>query len=553
MKKVDKIILIAILGTLSLLLTGCNNNTSILQQANSIVINSPDSALIILSRIEDPYQLENKEKADYWRIRSEAHYRKSHAMITDSLILFSLKYYQEVNDTIKMLDAYLLTGEYYKWKRESDSVSYILNQGLSQAISIKDSVYISKLLYKLGTNELDRNKKRDAIEYFKERIKFDKNAYDSYYLVGLFSNNDSTQNYLDKGVELALEKGDTLSAAHFLRNNADIYVNNKNYNKAIELIKKTGELSDFYKDFGFNYHTLTYIYIVTGKIDSAQYYLDKAKNEKRKSSFGNYTDKNLITTKNGLYILQAVIDAKNNKEINIAPMYRFNDSIITETIRKDRVLLEQINERNSLEQKNLQLLINKRNNQILLIGIFTFIILASIATYLYNLKKKRKLEEIEERSESLQRLFKEALNVKDEKEKNTHLFRKTLLQQLGIIRLIATSPIKQNQNLLRQIVDISKETVSTESLINWRDLYSIIDSIYNNFHNKLIQVFGEKLNEKEIQLCCLLCADFSTSEISAVMQQSMQTIYQRKTSIRQKINMDEKEDIVLFLKEQIGA
>ena len=50
--------------------------------------------------------------------------------------------------------------------------------------------------------------------------------------------------------------------------------------------------------------------------------------------------------------------------------------------------------------------------------------------------------------------------------------------------------------------------------------------------------------EKEIQLCCLLCAGFSTKEISVVTQQSVRTIYQRKTDIRHKLGMDEKEDII---------
>ena len=51
------------------------------------------------------------------------------------------------------------------------------------------------------------------------------------------------------------------------------------------------------------------------------------------------------------------------------------------------------------------------------------------------------------------------------------------------------------------------------------------------------------LNEKEIQLCCLLKADFSTKEINMLTRQSLQTIYQRKTQVRQKLNLAEAEDI----------
>lgn len=58
---------------------------------------------------------------------------------------------------------------------------------------------------------------------------------------------------------------------------------------------------------------------------------------------------------------------------------------------------------------------------------------------------------------------------------------------------------------------------------------------------------GPLLNEKEIQLCCLLKADFSTKEINMLTRQSLQTIYQRKTQIRQKLDLAEGDDIAAKL------
>ena len=54
-------------------------------------------------------------------------------------------------------------------------------------------------------------------------------------------------------------------------------------------------------------------------------------------------------------------------------------------------------------------------------------------------------------------------------------------------------------------------------------------------------------NEKEIKLCCLLKANFSTKEINMLTRQSLQTIYQRKTQIRQKLSIPEADDILLHL------
>jgi hypothetical protein len=46
---------------------------------------------------------------------------------------------------------------------------------------------------------------------------------------------------------------------------------------------------------------------------------------------------------------------------------------------------------------------------------------------------------------------------------------------------------------------------------------------------------------------CLLKANFSTKEISIVSGQGVRTVYQRKSVIRQKFDMEEKGDIVEFL------
>ena len=88
-----------------------------------------------------------------------------------------------------------------------------------------------------------------------------------------------------------------------------------------------------------------------------------------------------------------------------------------------------------------------------------------------------------------------------------------------------------------------------------------IDLVYDGFYTRLRDKYGNVqgsnvqstkeqrplLNEKELQLCCLLKADFSTKEINMLTRQSLQTIYQRKTQVRQKLNLAEAEDITMAI------
>ena len=152
---------------------------------------------------------------------------------------------------------------------------------------------------------------------------------------------------------------------------------------------------------------------------------------------------------------------------------------------------------------------------------------------------------MEERLEALRQLLNESKqSVAEEEKPDSAFFRKVLLQQLGVIRLMATTPTQQNKELLQQMTRITNEDVPVDTLLVWDDLYPIIDAVYDNFHTHLVRLSDGRLLEKEIQLCCLLCAGFSTKEINVVTQQSVRTIYQRKTDIRHKLDMDEKEDII---------
>jgi len=82
--------------------------------------------------------------------------------------------------------------------------------------------------------------------------------------------------------------------------------------------------------------------------------------------------------------------------------------------------------------------------------------------------------------------------------------------------------------------------------LNWDELYFTINYLYNNFQQKLKDKFPS-LNEKEIQLCCLIRGGFKTDEIAFVIRQSVYSIHKRKTAIRKKLGMDERADILTII------
>lgn len=219
-------------------------------------------------------------------------------------------------------------------------------------------------------------------------------------------------------------------------------------------------------------------------------------------------------------------------------------------IENENLSLRRLEARNRLQAANYEL---HRSRLLMLLGVvLLFLVLLGgigLAYWLYR-RKYQRLAEAEERIGILTDMLDKAQQLPSTErgdENDEVLFRKVLLQQLGIIRLVASTPTQQNQALLKRISAISGGEIPTHDLLVWPDLYPVIDRLYNQFYTRLMHHYGNLLTEKETQICCLLCAGFSTKEISVVTQQTSATIYVRKTSIRKKIGVPEGEDIIAFI------
>ena len=169
-----------------------------------------------------------------------------------------------------------------------------------------------------------------------------------------------------------------------------------------------------------------------------------------------------------------------------------------------------------LREQVLRQQLAKQRQTILIVGLVCMVLgLCLLLVYLYR-RRQRLLLEKEEEIETLRNMLASAdkpddrfrNNRSSESEIRTGAsqpadgsVRKLMLQQLGVIKTIAGTPTEANQQLLARLMAL------------------------------------------ELQLCCLLKADFTTKEINMLTRQSLQTIYQRKTQVRQKLSLAEAEDI----------
>ena len=250
-------------------------------------------------------------------------------------------------------------------------------------------------------------------------------------------------------------------------------------------------------------------------------------------------------------MLHAMLDLKRTGRVKLIQITGLNNR---QNERFNRMKASQWeSERGALNQQNRALALKAGNRQktviILVISLVALIILGCSA-WIIRARRQRE-RDIEERIEALQKMVDEykASPMKEPGTTDSSALRGAMLKQLGIIKMVAETPTEQNREMLRKISAIDGET--NGELVEWGKVFEMIGSLYTGFYSKLHSQYGEKLTPKEEQIIVLMVAGFSTKEISVITSQTTSTIYVRKSSIRKKLGVPEKEDIVAFLKNRV--
>lgn len=542
----------------SILLCACRHtdNTTLLRQADAVIYGNSDSAMKLLSSIKNPERLPFEEKMLYGWLRTFAHNVRGASMAEDSLILPAFNYFVAGSDTVKMLNSYVLKSQYLYWQKKHEEAMTVLDSGIAAATACRDTYLIVHMLSLKASKHVyvEKNYKK-AIEAHLRAIavREDEGLCFSLGIAMGLQGNDSASYYMDRSIELVGQKKDTVRLVHYLRNYAQMlsYISN-DYEKAVAVSKRLRSLASDGGQIAMTDLVLTECFLKMGKLDSAQYYLDQgrallASREK------------FLTTENMINYYQGLIDYTRHRTFDFLKVMRYNDSVHNALYALQSTIQRKDESKESLSNANLMLTVERQEAQLTLLGCLLLLVVVGGGAFFYIWGRRHRLIEAEERIETLNRLLADATKGDgeqgvagntDKEVEDGQFFRKILLQQLGIIRLVATQPTSQNQELLRRISGITNRELPVESLLVWEDLYPVIDRIYDGFYTQMNRRFGSVLIDKEQQLCCLLCAEFSTKEISVVTQQSIPTIYQRKTNIRKKLGMGEKEDIVGFILEK---
>lgn len=517
-------------------------------QAERLMECNPDSALAILEAI-DPSDLKvDSLKAKFHYLKAYGHMRANRSMVGDSLISFAHNYYRgkDIVNDIRSGMAYA----WYKFWVSDTRGSIAMLDSLAVLPDVPDSLMIGILRTRvlLGASEYQGQQiiqlaeklyKLEADTLKKIEAKY--MLLGGYFYAGKIDSalyiNDELIDYArnrkqgDKQFVFTVERAQLLTEAgredESDRLIGEIFSNAGSDNGAADLL---------YFQYAINA-------LNRGDIDPAAQYLAIADSLAFKmrgndnAYFRSYSN-----------MLHAIIDFKHTGRVKLIQITGLNNRM---NERFNRLKASQWeSERDALHQRNRALALKAESRQktviILVLCLAAFLILGGSAGIIRTRRQRER--DKEERIEALQKMvdeYKSAPAQETEKAGSSAL-RGIMLKQLGIIKMVAETPTEQNREMLRKISSIDGET--NGELVDWRKVFELIDNLYSGFYSRLRRQYSDLLSQKEEQIIVLMVAGFSTKEISVITGQTTSTIYVRKSSIRKKLGVPEKDDIVAFLR-----
>ena len=559
---------LAALGVASCLKSMSRYNED-LDRAEKLMRSNPDSALTILDAIDPSELKQDSLQAKYHYLKGYIHLSRNRSMIGDSLIRVAHEYYRG-KDVVRDVRSGMVLAWYKFWVGDTpgalsmlDSLSSLRNvpdsvmvQSLRARVLLGASEYQGRLLIpyakKLHKLETDSMRKMEALYMLLSAYEYAEETDSALYLVDELIDYARANKWGDKQFIFELERAQLLTE-NGKSAESDVLID--------DIFRKAGP------DNGaadLLYFQRSINALNTGDVGRAARNLalaDSAASKLRKDDDAYYRSYSNL--------LNAIVDFKQTGRIKLTHINGLNNR---QTERFNRVKASQWeSERGALRQQNLALALKAESEHktviILAISIFALIIIVG-AIWIIRARRQREREN-EERIEALQKMVDEYKAmpehpqdtetetgvVKDSETeaavagttelKDSSALRAAMLRQLGIIRMVAETPTEQNREMLRKISSIEGET--NGELVDWANVFEIIDNLYSGFYGKLHGKYGDALTLKEEQIIVLMVVGFSTKEMSVITGQTTSTVYVRKTSIRKKLGVPEKEDIVRFL------
>lgn len=557
-------------------IVGCNSKKytgDLLTQAQKVLENDPDSALILLDSIKIYFPFSSKDLATWCLLASEAKDKLNEEMLPDSIWEKAIPYIQHHGNPTQQAQAMLYLGRSYFEDEEYDLAlkNYLL--ALDQARDIKDynlagyiCTYIADVYDSQDITEETKQKYEEAIRYFtlagNERSKAIALTNLSFNYL-LHEHYDKALLYCQQADSIAKNLNDSIILFKIANQQGLIYSKNNNLDLAEKSILQAIEYNTN-EDTSPNYAALTELYINQNNLSEAQKYLNLYEN--------NYVSED---GKGVIFYKKFLLEKKKNnwkEALEFHEKYQaFVDSLEKQKDNERLVKIEKKYQYQKYQNENRRLNIIYLRLVISLILALVFCLLLviiflnshrqklSIQQKLDNnkillLNKELELQKkITELEHSLSKLEKEKEQLRREQKKDEIQYREHLQEEQKMeIFLLRSQLHEMRQQILRttsigkKLIKLSQKVVisQTKPLItdkDWKVFQKEVETIYGNYTERL-KLFAPSLTFDDLNFCCLSLLGIDTKGMAILLNINSDSVNKKRFRIKERAQLKRGED-----------
>lgn len=498
-----------------LLFTGCSFTTNDLKIAEQLLETAPDSALMMLQRIQPITSFSDSDRALYGILLFQALDKNNQTLQPDSTINFSVNYYLQKNKKRELAISYYYKARLYKKAQRFDEATLLYLKALDILQNSEDYFFLGKIYSDMGDICAFQKDYKESLFKFQLSSSYFQKAKDSIEACNKLIDIGRVYKYLNNPQKANLyyykaisQTKDSIVNGAALQEIGINYFYEKKYDSTKHILRKSLN----YPFKGTSYSIRCYIiadaYFETKQYDSAMYYSKLA-----------FEYPSTFFIQRECFRILANTEYRrgdfNSMGIYFKKYQECTDSVRQIEIQTKSTILEDIHETKSafLKSKYFLLLLSLVILLLILLGSYIYILLSK-----RNKKKEKKLENVEKKLINKQVLLKESLikKIEENKQIKTPTYKKATIKE-------------------RELIDKEIYTFCLH-LDDWDSFEKLMNQTFNN----LFVVLKEKcsdINRKELILCSLLLLEVPTSDMTIILECQQGSLYKLKQRLAQKLKL----------------
>lgn len=547
----DRILYLIFIFVILSYLSACNNPqpgaAKILEKAELIIEEHPDSALMLIDSIFYPEKsLNMKDYMRYLVRHVQARYKAYQPIAEDTLIFKARDYF-----TKKDRDPYITSLSYYYSgcvERERKEFEKAMGQYveaerfalLTNDINLRGLIQynMGDLLARQGNylNAMDHYRNAESLysklpEELYEKVAISLSAIGRMH--SYLGDKDNAFKYFIEGLEIANTYDDMSLQNQLAQNLSVAYREDRQYDKAELYLRQSLKLNTDSAEIPRYYLNFAKLYDKTGQSDSLNAYVDKLYESVNPNDISLF---NLSVYE----FLTSIENEKGNYELAFDHNKKHIKMLIEITNERNKQSIFDIQQKYNfeLQQSQFDNQYNKVERYITLLIIVILIGALSFTLYTFQQRKKhiialQKINTLKVMSDNLKLMYTDYESNKDMKIRNLMVDKFNTIKKVALLN----NSIRENDSTKNVLKKLNEIVYGDNFKEEWLAILKVFNEINPDVYNNIKKRY-HTLTKNELRIYILSYAKFNPKEIAVVLNLAYDTVLTLRSSIRKKIKMN---------------